>query len=399
MLNKPFFRGSLILLTSFGLYNFLNFLFHFSMARNLSIEDYGVLASLFSIFYITGIFSESIQTVISRYSTLNLEDSKLKNLLKKSLRKTAIASLVFLFIFLLVSVFLSYFMDIKYSLFIISGLIIISTFFLPITRGIMQGRKKFLSLGLNLILESSSKLILGMFLVFLSFRVYGAIIGSLLALMIALIFSFFTLKKIIATKEVKAETLDIYKYAKPAFLVNLSIIAFYSVDIIIAKFIFDEKIAGAYAVASVLGKIVFWGTQPINKAMFPIASENKKERRRKILYYSLFFISLISVFVLTLYYFFPGKIVILFSGKEIPEASGIIILLGISNFFISLSNLIIFYKLSGGVIRGQFFILITLFLEIFMLTYFSNNVYQFSVTFIISSIILLLNVLIFVRPK
>jgi len=39
------------------------------MVRFLDLAEYGVLASLFSMIYILGVFSESIPTVLSKYTT------------------------------------------------------------------------------------------------------------------------------------------------------------------------------------------------------------------------------------------------------------------------------------------------------------------------------------------
>src|SRR3989344_5009800 len=75
---RGFLRGSLILLISFGIFNVLNFLFQLIMARSLSIAEYGVLATLFSILYITNVMSESIQLVITKYSSSEESKGKLK---------------------------------------------------------------------------------------------------------------------------------------------------------------------------------------------------------------------------------------------------------------------------------------------------------------------------------
>jgi O-antigen/teichoic acid export membrane protein len=57
------------------------------MARMLSIIDYGILAALYAIIYILGIFIESIQTVMMKYSSGENDNGRLKSLLKKTLKK------------------------------------------------------------------------------------------------------------------------------------------------------------------------------------------------------------------------------------------------------------------------------------------------------------------------
>src|SRR3989344_1047358 len=146
--SKTLLSGSILLLFTFNLYNLLNFVFHFSMARLLSIADYGVLATLFSINYILGIFTESIQTVITKYST-SLKDGMLKNLLKRSLRKSVKISFVIFLLYLIIIIPLSYLLKISYPLMLLSGLLIFCAFLPPVVRGILQGKKMFKFLGLN----------------------------------------------------------------------------------------------------------------------------------------------------------------------------------------------------------------------------------------------------------
>ena len=68
-INKALIGGSLILLITFNLYHAFNYFFHFAMARMLTIADYGVLVALYSIIYIFTIFSESVQTIITKYAS------------------------------------------------------------------------------------------------------------------------------------------------------------------------------------------------------------------------------------------------------------------------------------------------------------------------------------------
>ena len=64
-IHKSLWKGSIVLLIAFNIFNFFNFVFHFSMARLLSISDFGILATLFAIIYILTGFSESIQISIN----------------------------------------------------------------------------------------------------------------------------------------------------------------------------------------------------------------------------------------------------------------------------------------------------------------------------------------------
>lgn len=389
--HKGLIRGSFILLIAFGIFNFFHFLFQLVMAHMLTLSEYAVLASLFSIIYILTIFTESVQTIITKFSAEESDKGKLRNILKKSSNKSFLISLSLFIFYLIVSIPLSFLLDIDYLLLSFNGLFIFLAFLPPITRGILQGKKKFKSLGLNMILESAGKLVFGMLFVYLGFKVYGAIAGVIIGSIIALVLSLVPLKYIISSKEKKAKTFGIYDYARPTFLITSVIIIFYSLDVVIAKIFFPADMVGSYAIASILGKIIFWGTLPISKAMFPMSAENQKNKNRSdnVFTNSLIILLLVIFLILAIFYFFPEAIIKIFSGKIVPEAISILFYLGIAFGFIALTNLILLYKLSLGKTKGYYYLFTFIIIEIFLLSYFSKDLLQFSVAFITSSAVFL----------
>ena len=379
------------MILAFGFFSFFSFIFQLIMARMLSLSDYGILASLFSIIYILSVFNESVQTIITKFSTRENNKGKLKNLIKKSYKKAFKTSISLYLFYLIISIPLALILKINFLLLALNGLIIFFAFFIPITRGILQGKERFYALGANMIIESGFKLIFGIVFVYVGWKVYGAITGAILGGLFAFCLSFIPIREIMLSKEEKAETEGIYEYAKPAFIITFLIILFYSVDVLIAKIIFPSDVAGAYAISSTLAKIIFWGTLPISKAMFPMSAENNEDKIKSenVFFNSLLMILVCIFIILSLFYFFSESIVSIFSGREIPISMNILIYLGIAVSFISISNLILLYKLSAGKIRGYNYIFIFVLIEILLLFYFSNDVYQFSIAFITSSAVLL----------
>lgn len=392
-LNKGLIKGGLILLIAFTLYNFLNSLFQMIMARMLSLSEYGVLAALFAIIYILAIFVESIQTIITKYSAKENNNGKLKNLLRKTSKKALKISLAIFVFYLIISVLLSYFLKINYLLLFLTGLVIFIAFFTPLTRGIMQGRKRFKALGINMVIESLGKLIFSSLFVYIGWKVYGAIFGVILGGAVSLILSLIPLRDITKSKEEKIETSGIYNYAKPAFSITALIVAFYSLDVIIAKIFFSPNIAGSYAIVSILGKIIFWGNLPITKAMFPMSAENKNNKTKsENVFANSIIIILMGIFlVLGIFYFFPEFIIGLFAGtgKVTPEAVSILFFLGIAFSLITVANVILLYKLSLGKVKGYKALFVFILIELVLLSYFSQNLYQFSIAFITASAALL----------
>ena len=400
MLDKKVIKGSFVLLIAFGLFNIFNFAYQIAMARLLSVEEYGVLATLFAIIYIFAIFSESIQTVIAKYTVESKSYGQLRNMLRKSIKRgTTVATKLFIG-YLLISILFSYFFNISYLLLALNGIVIYFMFLLPVSRGALQGRKQFLPLGVNLVIESVMKLILGICFVLIGWKVYGAIGGFIVGALIAFLLSFVSLKEVYRAKEEKFEGNGIYSYAKPTFFITAVIVLFYSVDVIIAKILFvdNDYLAGAYATASILGKIILWASVPIGKAMFPLSAESKDngERKNKILVTTLVLLSCLIIGMLGIFYLFSEEIVRLFSNKEIVESAKILVYLGISFSLIAVSNIILLYQLSIGKIKRYKVLIICNLIEVLLLVSSGNSLERFSISFVISSIILLVGSILFV---
>ena len=161
-------KGAIILFIMMNFANLLNFIFHFAMGRMLGPEGYGVFAVLMSLLYIYSIPVESIQNLVSKYTTkLNLEKNygKIKCLMIKSLKKGFISGLGVFIILIPVSFFISQFLNINFWLIVITNCFIFSAFSIPITRGILQGRKKFGVFGGSIVIESILKISFGILLI------------------------------------------------------------------------------------------------------------------------------------------------------------------------------------------------------------------------------------------
>lgn len=394
-------KGSLILLILFGLYNLFNFLFQSLMAYKLSLADFGILGSLFYIVYFMGIFTESIQTVITKYTSTEKDDGKINNILRRSIRKALIISTILFIIYLIVSIGLSQLTQIPYPLFALTGLVIFFYILLPVTRGVMQGRKRFVALGSNLVIESTVKLIISVLFVFLGMKVYGAMLGTVLGLALSFLLSLIPLEKILKSKEKIAKTIGIYNYSGPIFILVFSIMAFYTIDIIIAQIVFPKDLAGYYTIASILSKVIFWGTQPVSKAMFPITAEKAKNNNlenHKNYLLSLGIVVFLSLCALVVFYFFSSEITTLFSGKTLPDPM-LLFYLSVGTSILAIANLNILFKASTGNVRGSWAFIIALAAGIILLSTVHSTLIEFAIAFIISALIFFVGSIILLRIR
>lgn len=391
--NSAVFRGSLILVIVFGLYSFINFLYQSSMARLLSLADYGVLAALFYFVYLFNIFSEAMQTTSAKYASGETKPGKLNNIIRRMARRARLMTLVLLIAYLAIVVPLGYFvLKIPIYLVLLFGLMCFSVFFLPLLRGVAQGQKRFYVLGGNLVLESVIKIVIAISLVVLGWGIYGAVAGLVISTLVAIPLAVFPFMRILKSKQERVELGEAKVYTKSVFIATFALLFFYSVDIFIAQLFFTKEIAGQYAIASILSKIIFWGTQPVSKAMLPLSAETKsadRKQRKNIYRNALGLVALGIVVVLALFYFFPDLIVSLFSGKNLPEAIRILFILGIGTSFLSLANLNIIYSASRGNIEKTWLLIGALIVGVALLMIFHSSLLVFSIAFLTASTIFL----------
>ena len=104
-----------------NIFNVMNFVYHFIIARMMTPADYGVLVTLFSLIYIFGVPSEAIQIIYSRLTSKYLvekKEGKIKSLVRRGLKKGFIISLILLIFLIFLSIFISQFLNIDFWLII-----------------------------------------------------------------------------------------------------------------------------------------------------------------------------------------------------------------------------------------------------------------------------------------
>lgn len=405
ILKNELVKGSIILFIMFNIFNILNFVFQFAMARMLGPANYGVFAALITLIYFVAIPSESIQTVVSKYTSkfkVKKEMGKIKYLSYKIFRKGLFVAIIIFIVSLPLLWAFSGFLNIPISLSILTAIMVFTIFLTPVTRGVMQGMKYFNSLGMNMIFDTAIRIVFSILLVFIGLQVYGAMVGILIGSFAAFLISFIPLKKVFSVKKKQANISKIYEYSRPVLFTLIVILAIQSIDIILAKRFFSPEIAGQYAVANLIGKMIFFGTIAISKAMFPLSSEKFEDghKTEKIYHRSLFMVLLISLVSVIILALFPKLIVGILFGEQYLGITNIVFFMGIAFSFISLANIVLIYGVSINRIKIKVYHIIGfLVIQIALLTFLRNNLISFSIAMIISGVILLLGSLFITRKK
>ena len=355
---NPFVTSSAVIVIGSFLANIGNFLFNFFMSRNLSVADYGTLASLVSLVVLASMPAGAVTPMLVKFAAsyfANNELGKVKGLSFQVGKALLMAGLVLCLLFVLANPVLARFFNISDGgLIVITGIVVLFAFLGTLVLGLLQGKLLFTYIaGVNL-LGSMLKLGIGASFVLLGFGLYGAMWGFALSFIIPLFVGIYPLRFIFhkKTAQIDMRIGELFAYGAPAALTLFSLTAFVSTDIMLVKHFFSPDDAGRYAVLSLIGRIIFFLTASISTVMFPMIVQKfaKQEKYSQIFFLSLFLVSMPSIIITGIYFLFPEFVIGIFNKNQaylnLKEYLGIFgifismysILYVITHFFLSINK-------------------------------------------------------------
>ena len=399
LLSHPLLSGSLIMVLGSNGVNFLNYLYHLVIGRMLGPSFYGELAALISLMGLLGIIPGSLSLVIIKYVSSAKNDEEVAILISWLKTKVAQTSLIFFIFIIVISPVLASFLHINKLSYIfliaLSSLFAIQTL---LNRSILQGLLKFKEMILSVFLENGAKLLISVTLVYLGFRVGGAMVAFVLAAILGWLVTNHYLK--IKPKKESNFSLNLKPmlfFTIPVIVQTFAITSLYSSDLLLVKHFFSSHDAGIYASLSTLGKIIFFGAGPIGSVMFPLVSQRKakKQSYKKIFILSFLGTVILASAVLLLYKFFPEYAIRLLYGSAYLEASHLLVWFGIFISLFTLSALLVNYGLSLGKTSVVVFPLLAALIQIILIWFFHSSLFVVIVISTIVTALLLLLLLIY----
>ncbi len=337
-----------------ALVNIFNLLYQLFMVRNLDATSYGILNSIFAIIMILGIPALTIQmsvtNFVSRYNASG-QFGSIKAIAAKLLKRmTIFGGLLFLVILIFSGSISDYLKLPTITPVIVMALVIFLSMILPVLFGMLQGLQKFVALGVNYILVSAAKLVLGVIFISMGFGATGALGALGTASMIIIFTALYSLKNIFDRhiEEDKFNLVGLYKYLIPVGLSQLCFMVLTHLHIVLVKHFFSPEEAGVYSVASMTGRMILFLPAAIGIVMFPKSSHRHatKSSSLDILKKSLLLTAIICIFASALAILFPNMLIRLFSVKNAPMFTPLSNLFAISMIFFALLNIVIFHNLA-----------------------------------------------------
>lgn len=199
-LNHPLVSGSSVLFFGTLFANIFNLLFTLFMTANLSVRDYGIVASLISMISLTAYGANALIPTIVQFAGkffANQDLGSIRSLYEKiGLFLISVAIMIFLTLIIFIKPLGAFFNISDPLLFIITDLTILLGFLIVLNNAMLQAKISFHAVSIISILGTSSKLIFAIVFINLGLGTKGAALALLIAAFLPFLFSFLPLKEI-----------------------------------------------------------------------------------------------------------------------------------------------------------------------------------------------------------
>jgi O-antigen/teichoic acid export membrane protein len=385
------FSDSAFLFAALMAGNGIAYLYQMVLARIMMPSEYGILVTLTSLSYVLAVFNRTFQArIIKAVNEIKDLKSEGLGLLFFSILRTLVplGATVFV-IHIMFARWVADFLRIGSMIPIIMlGFYTFSTFFAPITRGMLLGLNRLRLAGIIQILEPIARLLLGIALVNWGFGVNGALVGFAFGNVVVFFVALFPLLPLLrrpAGSEVSAVNIVIVdKYTRWVLLVNISLMVMASIDQIAIKHFFSAEIAGNYAVAFLLGQVIAMSANVLGWVLFArSANQALSSSRLKVLLAKGLFITGFIALSLTIGFLFAPRLVVgLMGGAQYNTAHTYVGLVGIEMTVFALIYIQSYFLLAMGKTQIMWPLIFSLALVIALLSMYHTTVQQVLISLI-----------------
>lgn len=389
-LSKKHISGGTLLLVSVLVASIINLAFNVFVSRMVTFEEFGLITLINTFLYIALIPFTALQATINHHIAYITGKDKTKSKLnfffstKKNLTKIGLIALLLWIAFspIINNIFHinELLVPLSFSPVIIFGILI------ALNKGFLQGEFLFKFASLIIILEAVSKFMFAWIFINVNFHhwVY-------LSVPLSVSVAYFLSKLLTPRQKNNNQNLTDQSFPKKFFIASLisgiSSMAFFTLDILLAKHFLPPTEAGQYAFLSLIGKMVyFFGILPSYLIISFVSNDEGNNRNPKITFYKLFsatFFLTVSVFIAVA----PlGKILLPFIfGNKVFAILPYLYIYSAGIALLTLSTTIMTFHLA----RKQYlFPVVSIVMAVLMslgIAFFHNNIYVITqVIFIIS---------------
>lgn len=352
---KREFRQTVLMLAATGVTNALAYGYSVLMGRMLTPADYGVVVALQAIVAIIGVSSSVAQTLVAE--SVSSTHRTARSMGEPSALLTNLRVVLSLTVVLLVGLLgihrlLGRALKIQDTAAVIVAILtIVPTSLRSAIAGIFQGIQDFGRLAFLQISIQGLQLLLGGVLVALGFRTLGAVAALPLAATAISILSLGVFRPFIADAFELSQPGDASQAVQRYFsriLGFAAITVLLQIDMIMVKRYFSPDVAGQYAAAFTLGKIIFFLPVGITAVMFPKVSHRATEGRdaRRLLWLSLLGVVLPCSLLSAIYFRWPQVVMQVVLGSAYSVSGNVLGTIGLAMTLRALLNVWLYYYMA-----------------------------------------------------
>lgn len=314
----------------------LGYVFQILMGRMLSVPDYGLFITLMALLSVVGVPLGTLNMVVSRRASDYRAQNQPERMAAMFWWVNRRALWTALTVVLCALPFTPWLRDYFHLESLVSMwvflLIAFTVLFGFINTAFLQAQQNFRWLAINGLTVHGFKILFCGTLVYAGFKLNGALVGLVLALVAAWLLTYWPLRHSVALS--KATMADgghlSFRGTIPVFIANLAFAVMTQLDIILVNHYYNAHQAGVYAAASVLGKAVMYLPGAIAVAMFPMVAENESRSQGSahIFFNATALTAGLSGAGALFYFFFADSIMSLFYGLKYQGAAELLRLYG-----------------------------------------------------------------------
>lgn len=345
----PFFAGSAVMVIGSNISNFIAYIYHLIIGRLLGPAPYGELVAFLSVVGLVTVSFNFMGLVIVKYSA-SLEKEEGYSFFKWLNRKAFYVGIICAGLLVFLTPLIADFLHLENKIVIFLSPLFVVYLMNFVYRAFLQGKLRFKEVVISTIIDMGGRLLFGAALVLLGLSVIGAVFGNVISALASFLLLYFVIRKYLRSKQKVAFTKkrELFKYSVPVFFAAFSGYLLITSDVLMVKHYFPAHEAGLYAAISTLGKVVFYGTGPINAVMFPLVSKrhSKGHGYKKIIWFSLLLTFVMGAGITFIYYLFPELMISILYGSEFISAAPELYLMGTFLSIYALASLLLNYFIS-----------------------------------------------------
>jgi O-antigen/teichoic acid export membrane protein len=221
---------------------------------------------------------------------------------------------------------------------------------LCLQRGLLQSARAYREVGLSVLFEALGRLVLAIALVAAGLDVTGAYLGTLTSIAVTAVALAWVLRRRLGPPDLASRPHPLPKLARGAALpiAALTLVAaLQNVDVIMAKHVLDDTVAGVYAASTVAAKAVVWIAVGLGFWVLPEATRRAAAGRdpREVLLKALAVIAVLSACALAIFAAVPELLLRTAFGADYESGSTVLLQLGAAYALLAVSYLCVQFLL------------------------------------------------------